>query len=144
MLIDNKRKSVIGTIKIEDKEKLRADLKSFALTKTSDHQKNPLSRDDKKALSSLKNNKDIHISKADKGGGFIILNKKDYEKKIDDILSDTSKFQRINEDTTPHIKKEINSTLKKHHVLTTKYNCEKLVGYSRQGYVHGPPKIHKE
>ena len=36
--------------------------------------------------------------KPDKGNGVVILNKEDYNKKMDAILYDTSKFQLLNED----------------------------------------------
>ena len=37
--------------------------------------------------------------KPDKGNGVVILSKNDYNKKMDEILSDTSKFELLNDDT---------------------------------------------
>ena len=36
--------------------------------------------------------------KPDKGNGVVILNKCDYNKKMEDILSDASKFDLLNDD----------------------------------------------
>ena len=55
----------------------------------------------KKELSALKGLKDDHnivIVKPDKGNGVLILNRDGYNKKIEDILADSSKFKCIAED----------------------------------------------
>ena len=41
----------------------------------------------------LKKNKDIVITKADKGNGVVILDRKLYNNAIEEIISDTSKFE---------------------------------------------------
>ena len=44
--------------------------------------------------------KDIFIRKPDKGNGVVILDRKLYNKTIQEIISDTSKFQNLKEDPT--------------------------------------------
>ena len=51
-------------------------------------------------LRNLRKNKDIVITKPDQLNGVIILNQKRYNSTIEEIISDTSKFQKLNEDPT--------------------------------------------
>ena len=44
--------------------------------------------------------KDIVIAKPDKGNGVVILDRKIYNNAIEEIFSDTSKFEKLNEDPT--------------------------------------------
>ena len=48
----------------------------------------------------LEKNKDIVITKPDKGNGVVILDRKLYNNTIEEIISDTSKFEKLNEDPT--------------------------------------------
>ena len=45
-------------------------------------------------------NKDIVITKPDKGNGVVILDRKLYNNAIEEIMSDSSKFEKLNEDPT--------------------------------------------
>ena len=51
-------------------------------------------------LRNLRKNKDIVITKLDKGNGVVILDWKLYDNAIEQIISDTSKFEELNEDPT--------------------------------------------
>ena len=51
-------------------------------------------------LRNLRKNKDIVITKPDKGNGVVILDGKHYNNAIEEIISDTSKFEKLNEDST--------------------------------------------
>ena len=51
-------------------------------------------------LQNLRKNKDIVITKPDKGNGVVIFDRKLYNNAIEDIISDTSKFEKLNEDPT--------------------------------------------
>ena len=51
-------------------------------------------------LQNLGKNKDIIITKLDKGNGVVILDQKLYNNAIEEIISDTSKFEKLNEDPT--------------------------------------------
>ena len=52
------------------------------------------------AINKLRRNDDIIITKPDKGSGVVILNKSDYIKKMDNILLDEIKFERIGPTST--------------------------------------------
>ena len=51
-------------------------------------------------LSQLRKNNDIIILKPEKGNGVVILNKKDYNKGILDIVDDADKFKVLDNDPT--------------------------------------------
>ena len=61
-----------------------------------------------KALKDLSSRKDIIIQKADKGNSVIILNKRDYIKRMTEMLSDIKKLKKL--DVKPG--KELNLLLK--------------------------------
>ena len=48
-------------------------------------------------LRNLRKNKDIAITKPDKGNGVVILDRKLDNNAIEEIISDTSKFEKLNE-----------------------------------------------
>ena len=51
-------------------------------------------------LRNLRKNKNIVITKPDKGIGVVILDRKLYDSGIQEIISDSSKFEKLNEDPT--------------------------------------------
>ena len=51
-------------------------------------------------LPNLRKNKDIVITKPNKGNEVVILDRKLYNKTIEEIISDTCKFEKLNEDPT--------------------------------------------
>ena len=51
-------------------------------------------------LQNLRKNKDIVITKPEKGNGVVILDRKLYDNALQEIISDTSKFEKLNEDPT--------------------------------------------
>ena len=51
-------------------------------------------------LRNLRKNKDIIITKLDKGNGVVILDRTLYDNAIQKIISDSSKFEKLNEDPT--------------------------------------------
>ena len=71
--------------------KLRARLSDLAYAYSGspiDHSDFLLQREHFQALKSLQVNNDIFITKPDKGSGVVVLNKKDYIKKMEAILHD--------------------------------------------------------
>ena len=70
-----------------------------------------LSRDEKKALKSLRDDENIVVAKADKGKMTVVLNKVDYEKKASDIFQ-AGKFEKISSDRTKETERKLNQELK--------------------------------
>ena len=98
-------------------------------------------------LKNLKEDENIVITKPDKGRGVVILDMVDYNKKMHDILSDSSKCRVLNVDIASHILKledKLNRTLRaiKSRLGETIYTSLYASG-SRPGTMYGLPKIHK-
>ena len=85
--------------------------------------------------------------KPDKGNGVVILDKDDYNRKMDTILADKSKFQLLNEDPVKvTLQCEVKSLLKKlkaENSLSEKNYNELYLTRSRIGIPYGLPKTHK-
>ena len=99
-------------------------------------------------LKDLRNDSNIVIMKPDKGNGVVILNKHDYNKKMEEILSDTSKLELLNDDAIKIILKRENrlKTLKKlkaDNCFNERTYNELYPTGTRIGTLYGLPKIHK-
>ena len=87
--------------------------------------------------------------KPDKGNGVVILDKHDYIKKMDEILSDTSKFELLNDDaikTTLKRENQVKALLKKlkaNNCINERTYNELYPTGTRIGILYGLPKIHK-
>ena len=53
-----------------------------------------------RVLRNLRKNKDIVITEPDKGNRVVILDRKLYNNAIEEIISDTSKFEKLSEEPT--------------------------------------------
>ena len=111
------------------------------------HFKDPVNDERIKTLKALKEDESIVITKPDKGRGVVIMDKCDYNDKINNILGDRSKFTVLNVDFSSHILKledKLNRLLRsvKDIIGENIYNQLKISG-SRPGTLYGLPKIHK-
>ena len=97
-------------------------------------------------LKKLKNNKDIVITKPDKGNGVVIMDRKSYIEKMLNILSDPSKFRKL--DVDPTLKREgqlqrFLRTLKGSKFINSS-DYEKIYPKgSKCARMYGLPKLHK-
>jgi hypothetical protein len=89
-------------------------------------------------------NKDIIIRKADKSNVFVIMNRTKYNDQISSMLSDKTKFKKVNKDPIPSLKKELNNLIDVVNAVTGPHHIDKLIGHFTPGYVYGNPKIHKD
>ncbi|CAH8837417.1 unnamed protein product [Trichobilharzia szidati] len=111
------------------------------------HQKNGLSKEHHAALKELIEKDNLIILKPDKGEGVVIMNKSDYQNKMNDILKDQSKFLVDNAtDNVLLVEKQINRQLQillMHGFIDEKlYKQLKAIG-SHTPQLYGLPKIHK-
>ena len=65
--------------------------------------KNKLSEIELQALSSLLQNKDIIIQKADKGNTIVVIDKDAYKKEMKAIISGSSKFEKLDIQEEKHL-----------------------------------------
>ena len=98
-------------------------------------------------LKNLKKDKNIVITRPDKGNGVVILNKIDYINKTELILNDKTKFKLLKGDWFKHIitlEDKLNRLLRKIRSKLTDdvYNFLFASG-STPGILYGLPKVHK-
>ena len=97
-------------------------------------------------LRNLRNNKDIVITKPDKGSGVVILDQKLYNNAIEEIISDTSKFEKISEDPTLKCNASLQHFLckLKQKKFFNQIEYDKLYpSSSASAHIYGIPKMHK-
>ena len=106
-----------------------------------------ISADEELALINLKSNKDIVISRPDKGNGVFVMNRTDYITKLHNVIGDTSKFVKLNEDPTAKRESSLQSYLyrlkAKGHLEKDVYEKLRPTG-SRPAGLYGLPKTHKK
>ena len=87
--------------------------------------------------------------KPDKGNGVVIIDRSDYYKKMDDILSDTNKFRKLDVDPITHSIRQENQVknflreLKKNGTISEIIYDNLFPSGSRPGILYGLPKVHK-
>ena len=99
-----------------------------------------------RVLRNLRKNKDIVTMKSDKGNVVVIIDRKLYNNAIEQIISDTSKFKKLNEDPTLIVKLHYNAFLwkliQKNFFHEIEY--DKLYHFgSAPACIYGTPKIHE-
>ena len=91
-------------------------------------------------------NKDIAEMKPDKGNGVLILDHKLYNNAIEEIISDSSKFEKLNEDLTLKRKVSLQRFLRKlkQKNFFNEVEYDKLYpSVSVPACIYGTPKMHK-
>ncbi|CAF1656456.1 unnamed protein product [Adineta ricciae] len=98
-------------------------------------------------LINLSKDPSIVITRPDKGKGVVLINRTDYIEKLEEILSDTSKFRLVDKDPTGCRETALTSLLRKikneGYLTEQEYRYIKPVG-SIPARLYGLPKIHKE
>ena len=101
---------------------LKTELKHVTLTLRPHKQKDVISKQQRDLLTELKNNKDVTIKKADKSGHVVIIKTTDYQHKINNILSDTTKLIKVKKDATEQFKIKVNSLIETLHMTMSHPN----------------------
>ena len=91
----------------------------------------------------MKEDQSIIICKPDKGRGIVIIDREEYDSKMKNILSDTSKFRLLKTDITTYILKcedKLNRLLRnvKHLIGDHAYDFIYASG-TKPGYLYGLP-----
>jgi hypothetical protein len=102
--IENEMKN--NEITVTNLEILKCELKRFGLKKSTDFNKPKLTSDQYKKLRKFTQNDKMVIRKADKSNTIVIMNKDDYNSILNDIINDTTKFQKVKDDPSDNIKKK--------------------------------------
>ena len=99
-----------------------------------------------RVLRNLRKNKDIVITKPDKGNGVVILDRKLYDNAIQELITDTYKFEKLNED--PTLKREASlqhflRKLKQTNFFNENEYDKLYPSGSAPARIYGTPKMHK-
>ena len=98
-----------------------------------------------RVLRNLRKNKDIVITKLDKGNGVVVLDRKPYNNAIEEIISGTSKFGKLSEDPTlkgeASLQRFLRKLKQKNFFNETEYDKLYPSG-SVPARVYGTPKMH--
>ena len=99
-----------------------------------------------RVLRNLRRIKDIVITKRDKGNGVVIFDRKLYDKAIQELNSDTSKLENLNEDPTLKREASMQRFLRKlkQKIFFNENEYDKLYpSGSAPARIYGTPKKHK-
>ena len=107
-------------------------------------------KDMRHSLTALRKNDSIIITKPDKGSGIVVLNKKDYFKKMMVILDDKSKFEHLGPVQTTDktrkreegLRKFLSRLVKNKELSKEVYEMIRPIG-SQRPRLYGLPKTHK-
>lgn len=89
------------------------------------------------------NKKDIFVTKADKGNSIVVVDRDDYDSRMQEMI-DNGPYKRV-KNPLNKMKKEISDVIKKHTDLFG-FNWKRRIHttYNRVPQLYGLPKIHKE
>ena len=138
-------KNILEWLKVEIKREVFSSYESYSLWDELN-----ISKEEHVALKRLYTNKDLIIQKSDKGNSVVLLDRNDYIERMNEMLSDSSKFKKL--DIKPG--KEINSLLQQEDRLNNFLErVERSISDqlykefyprgSQPGIMYGLSKIHK-
>ena len=107
--------------------------------------KSNMMKDEKLALKKLAEDKDIVFLPADKGNATVVLNKEDYNQKMNDLLKDAS-YKQMKSNPTTKVEKKVADALKEVESrggLSSAQRKSLANNYSTPPQLYGLPKIHK-
>ena len=91
----------------------------------------------------LRQAENITIRRADKTAALVLIDTNEYHTKLDEILSDQTKFQRITRNPIETIKREANRIIERVNASCT-INLPPIQGDFEAGYIYGNVKTHKQ
>ena len=130
----------------ETKSQIKAHLWYLANSYFYNYKPSPRILRQHRVLRNLRKNKDNVITKPDKGHGVLILDGRLYNNAIEEILLDTSKFEKLNKEPTLKRETSLQRFLRKlkGKNFFNEIECNKLyLAGSAVARIYGTPKIHK-
>jgi hypothetical protein len=122
---------------------IREQLKAEA-TKNRDHKNSTiLTKELRVAAKQLKEHPDVIVRRADKSNIFVVMDKSEYKNKLDHILSNRNKFERITRNPVAALKTEVNKLIAAANRGNEQPILKPIVGEYSTGYIYGTVKIHK-
>ena len=139
-------RSFINKLKPEEtKSQIKAHLSYLANSYFYNYKPSPRVPSQHRVLRNFRKNKDIVTTKTDKGNGDVILDRKLYDNAIQEIISDTSKFEKLNENPTLKREASLQRFLRKmKQIFFNENEYHKLYSSgSAPACIYGTPKMHK-
>ncbi|XP_076039482.1 uncharacterized protein LOC143024555 [Oratosquilla oratoria] len=125
-------------------EGIKEDILHEARIQRGNHTSKILKRRHKEAAKQLKEDTTITIRKADKAACFVLIPTEEYLDKIDTLLADVSKFQKITRNPIESLKTKVNKIIDAVNARADGVKLQKLSGNYAPGYCYGNVKTHKE
>jgi hypothetical protein len=131
----------IKNLSEEDKDAIRQDC--TLVLKNAKPPKNNINKNEHEAIKNLRNNKNIVILKADKGGATIVMNRMDYNTKMREHLTTTGSYKKLENNPISKVIKEVKKAIKASNLDETmkKRLTPSCLITPR---IYRLPKIHKE
>ena len=105
-----------------------------------------LTPDEQKQLQRLKTDKNIVILHADKGRVTVVMDKTDYNDKMDSLVNDKQTYEVLKRDPTPALQRKLNNkllTLKKTDKIDFRRYNRLRCSVPQPPKLYGLPKLHK-
>ena len=113
--------------KIDDEERLRCEVKRFGLKVPGCRDKDVLTNEQYGLIKTFTSRDDITVRKSDKSKTCVSMDSTDYEAKLSLIVGDTTKFSRIDEDSSETLKKKLINLIDAANLSTNDLQFSKLV-----------------
>ncbi|XP_068212696.1 uncharacterized protein [Palaemon carinicauda] len=115
-----------------------------ALTYRGQQRSRIIAKEMRDAAKAFRMQEGITIRRADKTAAFVLINTEEYHEKLDRILADTSKLERLSRNPTEDIKREANQIIQTINDATNTVHMPPISGDLRLGYSYGNVKTHKQ
>ena len=105
-----------------------------------------LTPDEQKALKRLKTDENIVILRADKGRMTVVMDKTDYNDKMDSLVNDKQTYEVLKRDPTPALQRKLNNkllTLKKTDKIDFRRYNKLRCSVRQPPKLYGLPELHK-
>ena len=105
-----------------------------------------LTTDEQRALKRLKTDQNIVILPADKGRVTVVMDKTDYNNKMDSLVTDKQTYEVLKRDPTPALQRKLNNkllTLKKTDKIDFRRYNRLRCSVPQPPKLYGLPKLHK-
>ena len=129
----------------EQKDKLRADI--TGVLKSAKVPKQNITRQERTALKGLQKEKSITILPADKGKATVIMETREYQDKMKEMLNDEATYEKLKKDPTKKYKAELIrmvNSLEKEGKITKDQYWYLYPTLEKVPRMYGSPKIHKD
>ena len=98
----------------------------------------------RQAARELRDEPSIILCRANKTSTFVILDRKDHLSKVNDILQDSTKFEKLRRNPIEAQKRDLNKLIDACNAEVGGVKFNRLTGEFNPGYFYGNPKTHKE